>query len=45
MEAEAELELNGRRASTRVEDERERAFAELDDSLDAELKEIKERLK
>ena len=45
MEAEAELELGGRRAPTRVEEERERAFAELDDSLDAELKELKEHLK
>ena len=45
MEAEAELELGGLRAPTRVEEERERAFAELDDSLDAELKELKEHLK
>lgn len=45
MEAEAELEFNGRHLPSRDEDKREKAFAELDDSLDQELDEIKERLK
>jgi len=44
LEAEAELEYDGRRQPERIEDDRERAFAELDDSLDRELKEMKERL-
>lgn len=44
LEAEAELELGGRRQPDSEEEARERAFAELDDSLDQELKEIKERL-
>lgn len=44
MEAEAELEFHGRR---KMDDEavaREKAFEELDDSLDQELRAIKERL-
>ncbi len=45
LEAEAELEFNGRRPATADEDARERAFAELDDSLDRELREIKERVR
>lgn len=44
LEAEAELELGGRRRSEPEEETRERVFAELDDRLDLELKEIKERL-
>jgi len=44
LEAEAELEIGARRAPTNEEEARERAFAELDDSLDRELKEIKDRL-
>jgi len=44
MEAAAELELTGRRRSAEAE-LRERAFQELDDSLDRELQEIKDRLK
>ena len=44
LEAEAELEFSGRRAPASDEEARERAFAELDDSLDRELKEIKDRL-
>ena len=44
LEAEAELELGTRRPPTGEEEARERAFAELDDSLDRELKEIKDRL-
>ena len=43
MEAAAELELTGRRPSAAAE-ERERAFRELDDSLDRELSEIKARV-
>lgn len=44
MEAEAELELGGRHVPSKNE-EREKAFAELDTSLDQELDEIKQRLK
>ncbi len=44
LEAEAELELGGRRRPDAEAEARERAFAELDDSLDRELKEIKDRL-
>lgn len=44
LEAEAELEFGGRRRPDSEEEARERAFAELDDSLDLELKEIKDRL-
>jgi phage shock protein A len=43
MEAAAELELTGRRLSAEAE-QRERAFRELDDDLDQELQEIKDRL-
>ena len=43
MEAAAELELTGRRRLAEAE-KQERAFQELDDSLDLELREIKERL-
>jgi len=43
LEAAAELELTGRRRSTEAE-QRERAFQELDDALDLELQEIKDRL-
>jgi len=45
MEAEAELELGGRHIIASAEDDREKAFAELDGSLDQELDEIKQRLK
>jgi len=44
LEAEAEIELGARRRPDSEEEARERAFAELDDSLDAELNEMKERL-
>jgi len=44
MEAAAELEMTGRRRSAEA-DRRERAFQELDDALDRELQEIKDRLK
>jgi phage shock protein A len=43
LEAAAELEVNGRRRSTEAE-QRERAFQELDDALDLELQEIKDRV-
>jgi hypothetical protein len=43
VEAAAELELTGRRRSAEAE-ERERVFQELDDALDLELQEIKDRL-
>jgi phage shock protein A len=43
MEAAADLELNGRRRSAEA-DRRERAFQELDDALDRELQEIKDRV-
>jgi phage shock protein A len=43
LEAAAELELNGRRRSAEAE-QRERAFQELDDALDLELQEIKDRV-
>ena len=43
MEAAAELELTGRRRSAEAE-EKERQFQELDDALDQELQEIKDRL-
>jgi phage shock protein A len=43
MEAAADLELTGRRRSAEA-DRRERAFQELDDSLDRELQEIKDRI-
>ena len=43
LEAAAELEFNGRRRSAEAE-QRERAFQELDDALDQELQEIKDRL-
>lgn len=45
MEAEAELEFGGRHIPARDEEKREKAFAELDGSLDQELEEIKRRLK
>ena len=45
MEAEAELELGGRQINSREDEEREKAFAELDGSLDEELRQMKERLK
>lgn len=44
LEADAELELDGRRRPESDEASRERIFAELDDRLDLELKAIKERL-
>lgn len=44
LEAEAELELGARSRPDSEEKARERAFAELDDSLDVEIKAIKERL-
>ncbi|MDR1922231.1 MAG: PspA/IM30 family protein [Candidatus Adiutrix sp.] len=45
LEAEAELEFSGRGRSDAVKaDEREKAFQELDDSLDVELRELKDRL-
>lgn len=44
LEAEAELEFNGRRRPDQEQAERERAFEAIDDSLDQELREIKERL-
>lgn len=44
LEAEAELELGSRRRPDPERETRERAFADLDDGLDMELKEIKERL-
>ena len=44
MEAEAELEFNGRRKPDAEEAAREKAFEELDDSLDEELRAMKERL-
>ena len=44
MEAAAELEFNGRRAPAPEEEQRERAFRDLDDSLDRELQELKARL-
>lgn len=44
LESEAELEMGGRQRPDAEGEARERAFAELDDSLDQELKEIKERL-
>jgi phage shock protein A len=43
LEAVAELELTGRRLSAEAA-QRERAFQELDDALDLELQEIKDRL-
>ncbi|MDR2724807.1 MAG: PspA/IM30 family protein [Candidatus Adiutrix sp.] len=43
LEAAAELELTGRRRSAEAE-QRERAFQELDEALDLELQEIKDRL-
>jgi phage shock protein A len=43
VESAAELELTGRRRSAEAE-ERERVFQELDDALDLELQEIKDRL-
>jgi phage shock protein A len=43
MEAAADLELTGRRRSAEA-DQRERAFQELDDALDRELQEIKDRV-
>lgn len=44
MEAEAELEFSGRRQPDAEAVAREKAFEELDDSLDEELRAIKERL-
>lgn len=44
LEAEAELEQGGRRRPEPEAEARERAYAELDDTLDQELREIKERL-
>ncbi|UQZ87901.1 phage shock protein A [Deltaproteobacteria bacterium Smac51] len=44
LEAEAELELSGRRLATDETQAREKAFREIDDSLDMELKAIKDRL-
>lgn len=44
LEAEAELELAGRRPAEAAVEAREKAFGEIDDSLDKELAAIKERL-
>ncbi len=44
LEAEAELEYGSRRRPDPDQADRERAFAELDDSLDQALREIKDRL-
>ncbi len=44
LEAEAELELGGRRPAEGLAEAREKAFSEIDDSLDQELAAIKERL-
>lgn len=44
LEAEAELEMGIRRPTTSEDQARERAFAELDDSLDQELQALKTRL-
>ncbi|MDR1043823.1 MAG: PspA/IM30 family protein [Candidatus Adiutrix sp.] len=44
LEAEAELEFGARRPANSRQEERERAFAELDDSLARELRELKDRL-
>ena len=44
MEAAAELEFNGRRPPAPEEEKRERAFRELDDTLDRELDDLKSRL-
>ena len=44
LEAEAELELDGRRPAPGPDEAREKAFSEIDDSLDQELAAIKERL-
>ena len=45
VEAAAELESGGRRRPATLEEERrERAFQDLDDTLDRELRELKDRL-
>jgi phage shock protein A len=44
LEAEAELELSGRRPAEATHEAREKAFGEIDDSLDKELAAIKENL-
>ena len=44
LEAEADLEYSNRRITTPEAEEKEKAFRDLDDSLDKELQELKQRL-